>query len=217
MRHLWRRCGSALLLAIGLAGLTAVPAAAKDTYAFFGPLEIRIFGANGDLRDFIALSAKDRRGATALVNEIAGAMQGPAQPMDAAAPALPHYRIGVSHLGLTYVTSPWARTSETSFIYYPGDAGSGYLIVEFSQGDAALQERWMQLSPEVAALLQGHLQGLSPIGIEPAASSAATEPWGIAIGAILLAALSLMLVEDRRRWRLSEEGRSAGKGTDRRS
>ncbi len=60
---LWRRCGWATLLAIGLAGLTTVPAAASDISPFFGPLEVRIFGANGDLRDFIARSAEDRRGA----------------------------------------------------------------------------------------------------------------------------------------------------------
>ncbi len=206
------RCGAAIVLALGFAALTAVPVAAKDTYAFYGPLEIRIVGANGELRDFVALSTADRRGASELVKQLTGAIQGPAQPVEGP-PALPYYRIGVSHLGLTYVTTPWARLSETSFIYYPGDAASSFLLVEFRQGDAALQQRWMPPSPEVAALLERHLEGMSPIGTETPASAATTQSWGIAVGAVVLAILSLTLFEDRRRWRLSGEGRSAGKGT----
>ncbi len=203
MRPVSRRCGAATLLALGLAALTAVPAAAKDSYAFYGPLEIRILGANGELRDFVALSTADRRGASALVAQITGAMRGPAQPIEGP-PALPHYRIGVSHLGLTYVTMPWARLSETSFVYYPGDAASSFLMVEFKQDDAALQERWLEPSPEVAALLERHAQGLTPIGMEAAARSATTDSWGIAIGAVLLAIFIMMLFEDRRRSRLRE-------------
>jgi hypothetical protein len=78
VRPVWHRCGAAILLALGLATMNAVPAAAKDTYAFYGPLEIRIVGAKGAMRDFVALSTADRRGASALVTELAGAMQGPA-------------------------------------------------------------------------------------------------------------------------------------------
>jgi len=192
--------------------MTALPAAAKDTYAFYGPLDIRIVGANGAMRDFVALSSVDRRGASALVKELAGAMQGPALPSDGP-PALPYYRIGVSHLGLTDVTMPWAFVSGTSFIYSPGDASRTFLTVEFRQGDAVWQQRWIEPSPEVTSLLTRHLQGLSPIGTEASPAQTATDPWGIAIGAMLLAVLSLMLVEDRRRWRLGGEGRSAGKGT----
>jgi hypothetical protein len=212
MRPVSHRSGAAILLALGLATMTAVPAAAKDTYAFYGPLEIRIVGANGAMTDFVALSSADRRGASALVKELAGAIQRPALPSDGP-PAKPYYRIGVSHLGLTNVTMPWAGLSDTSFIYAPGDASSSFLLVEFRQGDAALQQRWIQPSPEVAALLAGHLQGLSAIGAQTAAPTATTDPWGIAIGAMVLAVLSLMLVEDRRRWRRGGEGRSAGKGT----
>lgn len=202
MRPLRRRCGAAILLALGLAAVTAVPAAAKDTYAFYGPLEIRIVGAHGELRDFVALSTADRRGAAALVRQLAGAMQGPALPIDGP-PALPHYRIGVSHLGLTYVTTPWARLSDTSFIYFPGDPSSSFLLVEFRQGDAALQQRWIEPSPEVAALFARHLQGMSPIGTEASATTTAADPWGIAIGALVVAVLGMMLVEDRGRWHRS--------------
>jgi hypothetical protein len=198
VRQVTGRYGAAILLALGLAALTAAPAAAKDTYAFYGPLEIRIAGANGELRDFVALSTDDRRGASALVEQLVGAMQGPAQPIEGP-PALPHYRIGVSHLGLTYVTTPWARMSETSFIYYPGADASSFLLVEFRQGDAALQERWIQPSSDVAALLQRHLQGMSPIETEATASTATTDSWSIAIGAVVLAVLSVLLLEDRRR------------------
>jgi hypothetical protein len=204
-------------MATGLAGLTAVPAAATETYPSFGPLEIRIFGANGDVRDFLARSAEDRRGAIALVDQIAGAIQGPAQPIEEAAVMLPHYRIGVSHLGLTYVTTPWARLSETSFIYFPGGQAASFMVVEFSQGQAALEQRWILPAPEVAALLERHLQGLRPIGLGPAARGAATAPWNMALGAVLLAGISLRLFVDRRRSVLSERTRSAGKGTDQRS
>jgi len=115
VRPVWCGYGAAILLGLGLADLTAVPAAAKDTYAFYGPLEIRIVGANGELKDFVALSTADRRGTSALVEELAVAMQGPALPIDGP-PARPHYRIDVSHLGLSYVTTPWARLSDTSFV-----------------------------------------------------------------------------------------------------
>jgi hypothetical protein len=212
VRPVSHRCGAAILLALGLATMTAVPAAAKDTYAFYGPVEIRIVGANGAMRDFVALSTADRRGASALVKQLAGAMQGPALPVDGP-PAMPYYRIGVSHLGLTYVTMPWARLSDTSFIYYPGDVSRSFLMVEFREGDAALQQRWLTPSPEVATLLGRHLQGMSPIGMEASAKTTTTDPREFAIGAMVLAVLSLMLVEDRRRWRLGGGGRSAGKGT----
>jgi hypothetical protein len=212
VRRLWCRCGSAALLAIGLAGLTAVPAAASDSSPFFGPLELRIFGASGDLRDFIARSAEDQRGAAALVDQIAGAIQGPAKPIEEAAIMLPHYRIGVSHLAPTYVTTPWARVSETSFIYFPSEKGPSFLVVAFARGDASVEQRWIAPSPEVAALLQRHLQGLPAIGMPPRARGTTTEPWSIALAAILFATLSLILLSDHRSWRLMEKRRSAGKG-----
>jgi hypothetical protein len=208
----WRHCGAAILLALGFATMTAVPAAAKDTYAFYGPLEIRIVGANGAMRDFVALSTADRSGASALVKELAGAIQGPALPIDGS-PATPYYRIGVSHLGFTYVTMPWARLSDTSFMYYPGDVSHTFLMVEFRQGDAALQQRRLTPSPEVATLLARHLQGMAPIGMEATATTPTTDPWEFEIGAMVLAVFSVMLIEDRRRWRPGGGGRSAGKGT----
>jgi len=192
-------------MAIGLAGLAAVPAAAGDTYPSSGPLEIRIFGANGDVRDFLPRSAEDRRGAIALVNQIADSIQGQAQPIDEAAVMVPHYRIGVSHLGLTYLTTPWARGSETSLIYFPGGQAPSFLVVEFGQGRASLDQRWILPDREVSALLERHLQGLVPIGLPRAAGVTATAPWSLALGVLLLAGISLRLFEDRRRWSLREK------------
>jgi hypothetical protein len=91
------------------------------------------------------------------------------------------------------------------------------MVVEFSQGQAALEQRWILPAPEVAALLERHLQGLRPIGLGPAARGAATAPWNMALGAVLLAGISLRLFVDRRRSVPSERRRSAGKGTDQRS
>jgi len=213
----WRRFAAGTLLAIGLASLTAVPVAAKDTYPFFGQLEIRIVGANGDLRDFIALSTADRLGANLLVEQVTDAMRGASQPIESATAALPHYQIGVSHLGMTYVTTPWARMTETSFSYYPGGEGTTYLLVRFSLGTAAAEERWVIPSPAVAAMIDQHARGLAPIGSEAGTPGGGPATWGIAVGATLLAGLTLVLIEDRRRWRRGGVGRSAGKGTDRRS
>lgn len=204
-------------MAIGLAGLTAVPSEAGSIGLDLGPLEIRIFGANGAVRDFLARSAEDQVGAEALVNQIDGAIQGPAQLIDEAAVMLPHYRIEVSRLGPTYVTAPWARLSETSFIYFPGGQAAGFMVVEFTQGQAALDQRWILPVPEVAALLERHLQGLPPIGLGPGPRVTASAPWDMALGAVLLAGISLRLFVDRRRSVLSEKRRSAGKGTDQRS
>jgi hypothetical protein len=86
-------------------------------------------------------------------------------------------------------------------------------MVEFRQGDTALQQRWLTPSPEVARLLGQHIQGMSPIGIEGSANPTTTDPWEFEIGAMVLTVLSLMVVEDRQRWRPGRRGRSAGKGT----
>src|SRR5437773_12568557 len=58
----WPRSAFGLLLAVGFGWLAALPAAASAIDPYQGPLEIRIFGANGVARDFIARSPEDRRG-----------------------------------------------------------------------------------------------------------------------------------------------------------
>ena len=204
-------------MAFGLAGLTAVPAAATDHYPNLGPLEIRILGANGTVRDFQARSAADQRASAALVTQIDSATQGPPQAIEESAVMLPHYRIEVSHLGPAFVTAPWARLLETTFIYFPGGHENSFMVVEFAHGRAALEQRWILPDPEVAALFDRHLQGLRPIGLEPPSRGAPAAPWSIALGALVLGAIGLRLFADRRRWRLGQKERSTGKGTDQRS
>jgi hypothetical protein len=210
VRHRWRRFGSAILLTLAAAVLTALPAAGIDTYPA-PPLEVRIFGAQGAVRDFIIVSAQDRRAAAALLDQVSGALGGPVQPIEDAAATFPHYQIGVSRLGPTYITDPWLRTSETRFIYYPGWQDTSFLVIQFSQHDAALEQRWILVAPDVASLLRRHLQGLPPIGLEPASPGVASEPADLPFGALLLTGFSLLLLEDGRR--LSRQKRSAGKGT----
>jgi hypothetical protein len=199
VRHGWRRFGSAILLTLGYVALADVPAVAADISPVAGPLEVRIFGANGAVRDFIVLSAQDRHEATALVDQVTGALQGPSQPIEDAAATFPHYQIGLSRLGPTFVTDPWVRSSETRFIYYPGPQHISFLVIQFSRGAAALEQRWVLASPDVTSLLQRHLQGLVPIGLRSATSAGASEPWGMAFGALLLTGFALLLFEDRRR------------------
>ena len=204
-------------MALGLAGLTAVPAAAADHFRDLGPLEIRIFGANGAVRDFLPRSTDDRRASVALVNQIDSATEGPPQAIEESAVMLPHYRIEVSHLGPAFVTAPWARLLETTFIYFPGGRNNSFMVVEFAHGRASLEQRWILPDAEVAALLDRHLRGLSPIGLEPPVRDTPSGPWTNALGAVLLAALGLRLFADPRRWRLDRKDRTAGKGTDQRS
>lgn len=196
-------------MAIGLAGLMPVPAAAGDHFPYAGPLEIRIFGANGAVRDFLARSAQDQRGAVALVNQIDGAIEGLPQAIEESAVMLPHYRIEVSHLGPAYVTAPWARLSDTSFIYFPAGHDNSFMVVEFTHGRAALDQRWILPDPDVAALLDRHLQGLPPIGLGDPIRPNTTMPWNIALGAVVLAVIGLRLFADRRRWRLTPHEKGA--------
>ena len=193
-------------------GLSSLTALAAPPASPSGTIEVRLIGANG-LRDFIAVSPEDRRGATALMNQVAGAMEGPAQPIEEASATLPHYRIVIRRLAPSYFMNPWPRPTQTSFIYYPGGVGTSFLMVEFSQGDAALEQRWMLPSPEVSALLGRHLKGLPPIGSALPDETNSAAPWGMAIGVVLLAALGALLIEDRRPWPLAAKKRSAGKGT----
>ena len=204
-------------MALGLAGLTAVPAAATDFFPDRGPLEIRIFGADGAVRDFQARSLDDQRASVALVTQLDSATEGPPQAIEESAVMLPHYRIEVSHLGPAFVTAPWARLLETTFIYFPGGRNNRFMVVEFAHGRASLEQRWILPDAEVAALLDRHLRGLSPIGLEPPVRDTPSGPWTNALGAVLLAALGLRLFADPRRWRLDRKDRTAGKGTDQRS
>ena len=204
-------------MALGLAGLTAVPAAATDFFPDRGPLEIRIFGADGAVRDFQARSLDDQRASVALVTQLDSATEGPPQAIEESAVMLPHYRIEVSHLGPAFVTAPWARLLETTFIYFPGGRNNSFMVVEFAHGRASLEQRWILPDAEVAALLDRHLRGLSPIGLEPPVRDTPSGPWTNALGAVLLAALGLRLFADPRRWRLDWKDRTAGKGTDQRS
>ncbi len=204
-------------MALGLAGLTAVPAAAADHFRDLGPLEIRIFGANGAVRDFLPRSTDDRRASVALVNQIDSATEGPPQAIEESAVMLPHYRIEVSHLGPAFVTAPWARLLETTFIYFPGGRNSSFMVVEFAHGRASLEQRWILPDPVVAALFDRHLRGLRPIGLEAPVRRTGTVPWSYALGVLVLAATGLRLFTDRRRGPRDQKVRSAGKGTDQRS
>jgi hypothetical protein len=183
-----RRFVASAVLALALAVATLIPAAAKDTYALFGPLEVQITGADGDLRQFMALSA------------------------DTTPPPLPHYWIAVSHMGLTYPTMPWSSTPHTRFVYYPGGDGKSFLVAEFSQPDGVVEARSIQPSADVAAMIRRHLEGLAPIDSEGPATNGGTTPWAIALGAVLLLIVTAMLAEDRRRWRRGGNGAPA-KGT----
>ncbi len=204
-------------MALGLAGLTAVPAAATNHFPDLGPLEIRILGADGAVRDFQARSLDDQRASAALVTQIDGATEGPPQAIEESAVMLPHYRIEVSHLGPAFVTAPWARLLETTFIYFPGGRNNSFMVVEFAHGRASLEQRWILPDAEVAALFDRHLRGLRPIGVEPPIRDTPSRPWTNALGAVLLAALGLRLFADPRRWRLDQRVRTAGKGTHQRS
>jgi hypothetical protein len=203
-------------MAIGLAGLAAAPAAATDRFPDQGPLEIRIFGANGSVRDFLPRSGEDLSASAALVSQIDSAIEGPAQAIEESAVMLPHYRIEVSQLGPAYVTNPWARLVETTFIYFPGGRDNSFMVVQFAQGRASLEQRWILPNPEVASLVDRHLQGLRPIGLEAPLPGTTSVPWSYPLGALAIVAIGMRLFSDRRRWRGRKE-RSAGKGTDQRS
>jgi hypothetical protein len=209
---------AASLFASLIAVLAAVPVSARDYFA--GRLEIRIIGANDEAREFIALSPQDRRGADELLQQVSGAMHGPAHFIEEAAATLPHYRVTLTQVAIGSFATFSPRTPALTFIYYPGGVGASFLMVEYSEGNTALEARWIEPVPEVSTLLKRHLTGLAPIGLtlqtNAVDSGASTAPWGIAVGALLLAVLGTMLFEDRRRWELSVR-RSAGRGTNRRS
>src|SRR2546423_12936862 len=123
--------------------------------------------------------------------------------------------IELHHLGPAYVTNPWARLLETTFIYFPGGHDNSFMVVEFAQGRASLEQRWILPDPDVAALVDRHLQGLRPIGQEAPLLGTTSAPSSYALGVLVVAAIGVRLFGDRRR--LCQKGRSAGKGTDRRS
>src|SRR2546428_5492729 len=123
-------------MAIGLAGLTAVPAAATDRFTDSGPLEIRICGANGAVRDFLPRSGEDLTASAALVSQIDSAIEGPAQAIEESAVIPPPYRLEVSHLGPAYSPNPWARLAGTTLLYLPGGHVNSFIDVEFAHGRA---------------------------------------------------------------------------------
>ena len=90
-------------------------------------------------------------------------------------------------------------------------------MVEFRQGDAALLQRRLTPSPDVATLLGRHLQGLSPIGMEGSANSTTSDPWELEIGAMVLAVFTLILVEDRQRRPGGKEEGALERGRNQRS
>jgi hypothetical protein len=88
---------------------------------------------------------------------------------------------------------------ETSFIYFPGGTDNSFMVVEFTNGHAALEQRWILPDPDVAALLDRHLEGLPPIGLGPPFRDAANPSWNLALGALMLAGIGVRLFADRRR------------------
>ena len=203
-----RRCRSAVLLTAALAALWATPAAAQDSSARSAPLEIRISGANG-VHDFLVRSPDDRRGAAALITQLAAATAGSSRATEAAGPILPRYRIGISRPTLNSMTAPWPAAAETRFTYYPGRPGREFLLVAFSRADV-LEERWIAPAPEVTAMLARHVDGLSPIGGPASDSTEALPGWSVTAGIGLVGAIALLLLEDRRRRWVLGNG-SAGK------
>ncbi len=194
-------------------GAMAVPAAARDTYALSGPVEIRLVGAAGQARDFLVVASDDRRAASTLLEQVrAHGLQPPAEPIAEMAWSLPHYRLGIGQLGYNDGVI-WPRLPETTFVYYPGGAGKSFLMLDSNGRNLATDGWWLETSPDVAAMLRRHLDGLSPIGlVDVIPPTYVTPPWGLVVGGIVLSGLSLMLIEDRRRWRAKE--RSADpKGT----
>jgi len=183
-------------------GATALPAAARDTYFLSGPIEIRLVGAAGQARDFLVISPDDRRAASSLLQQVRDhGMQPPAEPIAEMAWSLPHYQLGIGQLGYNDGVI-WPRLPETTFIYYPGGTGQSFLMLDSKGRNLETDGWWVATSPDVAAMLQRHVGGLAPIGtVDVLPQTSATFPWGLVVGAIVLSGLSMILVEDRRRWR----------------
>ena len=68
MRRALARVVAAIPIAIGLSSLASLPALARDYFS--GPLEIRIIGADDEIRDFMAVSSEDRLAASELLRQI---------------------------------------------------------------------------------------------------------------------------------------------------
>jgi len=184
------------------AGGTALPAAARDTYSLSGPIEIRLVGAAGQARDFLVVSSEDRRAASSLLQQVrVHGLQPPAEPIAEMAWSLPHYRLGIGQLGYNDGVV-WPRLPETTFVYYPGGAGKSFLMLDSNGRSLETDGWWLETSPDVAAMLQRHVDGLAPIGsVAVVTPTSSTSPWGLVVGGIVLSGLSLILIEDRRRWR----------------
>jgi hypothetical protein len=167
--------------------------------------ELRIAGANGQ-HDVLIRSPEDRRGAASLAGQLAAATVGALSAVEAAGPMLPHYRVGLRHVSLSYAAAPWTVANEVRFTYYPGRPGHEFLLVAFARADVQ-EERWIAPDSAVTAMLTRHAQGLSPI-VGPVAGPAAgraaglgtaASGWPTIAGIGLIAALVLLLFEDRRR------------------
>jgi hypothetical protein len=183
----------------------ALPAAARDSYSLSGPIEIRLVGAAGQARDFLVVSSEDGRAASSLLEQVrAHGLQPPAEPIAEMAWSLPHYQLGIGQLGPNNGVI-WPRLPETTFVYYPGGAGKSFLMLDSHGRNLQTDGWWLETSPDVAAMLQRHLGGLAPIGsavgVVPTSPASPTSPWGLVLGGTVLSGLSLMLIEDRRRWR----------------
>jgi hypothetical protein len=189
------RFAAASIFAVALLALSAAPAAARETLD--GPIVIQIVGANGQVRDFLAESAQDDRAVLALIQKLSGNLKPPADAIAQAAFSLPHYEIGIGQFAYVTVMRP---VPATTLIYYPGGEGQSFLMLE-SGGRNASDGSWFEPTPEIASLLQRHLQGLPPIGAPGAGGPATTPPWELIAGSMVLATLALILWEDRRRWR----------------
>lgn len=187
-----------------------MPAAARDFFA--GPLQIRIVGANGESRGFLAVSDADRQAALALVKELTTKLRAPAQPIEEAAATLPHYQLKLGQLGFNYVEL-LPLTADTTMIYYPGGDGQSFLMLDSRGRTPATDEWWIEPSPAITGMIDRHLDGLLPIGAPASSAGTSTAPWGVLIGAVLLAGLTLVLWEDRRRWLRRNGGSAAPKGT----
>ena len=195
MRRAFLRCLFAVGAALGLLAGLPTTGLARDNYVLTGQIEIRIVGANGQARDFLAISPTDRQGASTLIDWLASAPSSERTGTDLLA-GLPHYRLGIGRLGYGGGTTVWPRLPETTLAYYVGDSHHAFAVLDGAQFRA---DSAVELPADVTAMIDGHLDGLPPLNAE-IGSGVSTAPWGMVLGAFLLALLVVVVWEDRRRW-----------------